>query len=150
MTQATNTVAAKKPATLEVRLLNAQALVARLIAEIEAKNKAVPNKGDIVSFDFGRGDKKVQLSGKVLAISAGDNGVTYVSVLVNEDTNPEVKRVPVKDVTAVRTGVQLVEVLEPGTAEHAAELAATTCATNATIVDPLADHDAAVAELLGE
>lgn len=86
-------------AKLNTRLTAAIALVAKLQEEIKAATKPVPVKGDEVSFLFGRGDNKVTLVGSVLKVGDGDNGVSYVTVLVEIDGEPTTKRVPLKDVT---------------------------------------------------
>lgn len=87
-------------AKLNIRLAAAIALVAKLQEEIKAATKPVPVKGDEVSFLFGRGDNnKVTLVGSVLKVGDGDNGVSYVTALVEIDGEPTTKRVPLKDVT---------------------------------------------------
>ena len=133
--------ASTKITSLQTKLAAAVALVASLEAQIKAADLPLPVKGDIVSFTFGRGDKKVEHTGRVLAVNGGDNGVTYVSVLVNEDDLPEVKRVPVKDVTVATVVLAEPEQAEVNTALDTAAVAETA---------ELSDHDKAVAELLGE
>lgn len=133
-----------KIAALQIKLATAVALVASLEAQIKAADQPLPVKGDTVSFTFGRGDKKVEYTGRVIATNEGDNGVTYVSVLVNEDTLPEIKRVPAKDVTVAGAVVEA--------APHA-DLADDTSPLD--VAEPVAapveldDHAQAVADLLG-
>ena len=132
--------ASTKIVALQTKLAAAVALVATLTAAIAAADLPLPVKGDTVSFSFGRGDKKVEHTGRVIALSAGDNGVTYVSVLINEDTLPEIKRVPAKDVTV--TSVTDVVLGADPVAEPAVEAAAPAPVE-------LSEHDKAVADLLG-
>lgn len=131
-------------AKLNTRLIAAQALVAKLESEIEAATKPVPAKGDEVSFLFGRGDNKVTLVGSVLKVGEGDNGVSYVTVLVEIDGEPTTKRVPLKDVTL--TGAAVVTEISPTMQIIEAEPTAP-----AQAADPLADlHSSNVDALLGE
>lgn len=92
-----------KLAALLKKLEAAEAAVAKIKADIAAIDKPVPVKGDEVSFVFGRGDNKVTYTGTALKVSAGENGVAYVTVLVEIDDEPTTKRVPVKDVTIIAT-----------------------------------------------
>lgn len=114
-----------KLATLLKKLEAAETTVAKIKADIAAIDKPTPAKGDEVSFVFGRGDNKATLTGTALKVSAGENGVAYVTVLVEIDGEPTTKRVPVKDVTII------------GVANTPEPVGA-------------ADHDSNVAELLAE
>lgn len=91
-----------KLAALLKKLEAAEASVAKIKADIAAVDKPAPAKGDEVSFVFGRGDNKVTYTGTALKVSAGENGVAYVTVLVEIDGEPTTKRVPVKDVTITK------------------------------------------------
>lgn len=79
----------------------AQALVNKYNEEIAALNKFGNIViGGTVSFDFGRGDKKVQLTGEVVATGTLDNGVAVLSVLIGKGTiNADIKRIPTSTVT---------------------------------------------------
>lgn len=90
-----------KLATLLKKLEAAEATVTKIKADIAAIDKPTPAKGDEVSFVFGRGENKTTLAGTALKVSAGENGVAYVTVLVEIDGEPTTKRVPVKDVTII-------------------------------------------------
>lgn len=131
-----------KLATLLKKLEAAEASVAKIKADIAAIDKPTPAKGDEVSFIFGRGENKATLIGTALKVSAGENGVAYVTVLVEIDGEPTTKRVPVKDVTII--GVQVAEAVvgtlvnEPG-ASPVEEAGAA-----------LADHGSNVDALLAE
>lgn len=137
--------ASTKIVALQTKLAAAVALVAALEAQIKAADLPLPVKGDTVSFSFGRGDKKVEHTGRVIALSEGDNGVTYVSVLINEDTLPEIKRVPAKDVT-----VTTVSLTVPEQTAAVTDVSPTMQIIEAAPVVELDAHAAAVADLLGE
>lgn len=99
-----------KLATLLKKLEAAEASVAKIKADIAAIDKPTPAKGDEVSFIFGRGENKSTLVGTALKVSAGENGVAYVTVLVEIDGEPTTKRVPVKDVTIITTTAPITQV----------------------------------------
>lgn len=127
------------------KLEAAEATVAKIKADIAAIDKPAPAKGDEVSFVFGRGENKVTYTGTALKVSAGENGVAYVTVLVEIDDEPTTKRVPVKDVTIITTTVEV----QVDAAVAAAEYIASD-AGQAAPVEPGADHGSNVDALLAE
>lgn len=141
--------ATSKVSALQTKLAAAVALVASLEAQIKAADLPLPVKGDNVGFTFGRGDKKVEYIGRVIATNDGDNGVTYVSVLVNEDTLPEIKRVPAKDVTVAPVHDSDCSLHnEPAMSAEPCD-----CSVSDQPAAPVVERDAhaqAVADLLGE
>lgn len=129
-----------KLAALLKKLEAAEASVAKIKADIAAVDKPTPAKGDEVSFVFGRGENKSTLVGTALKVSAGENGVAYVTVLVEIDGEPTTKRVPVKDVTIIeaRSGPGLpVEEIAVAVEVAAADVAAAVTANHGSNVDAL-------------
>lgn len=138
-----------KLAALLKKLEAAEATVAKIKADIAAIDKPAPAKGDEVSFVFGRGENKVTYTGTALKVSAGENGVAYVTVLVEIDDEPTTKRVPVKDVTIIKPvpldidEAQQPEVSNDNVAPGAEQFTPETIAA-------CADHSANVGALLAE
>lgn len=135
------TIINTKLAALLKKLEVAEATVAKIKADIAAADKPAPAKGDEVSFFFGRGDNKVAYNGTALKVSAGDNGVAYVTVLVEIDGEPTTKRVPVKDVTIIEAA---------NTPEPVSSTDIAVAVTEDAVVAPVADHGSNVDALLSE
>lgn len=88
--------------SLTTKLNSAQALVAKYTAEIAGLTRFAEVKvGDIVGFEFGRGEGKQNLQGEVVARGKLDNGVEVVNVLVGKGTlDADIKRIPLSTLNA--------------------------------------------------
>lgn len=91
-----------KLATLTAKLLAAQALVAKYQGDIDALTKydsvAV---GDLVGFEFGRGEGKQNLQGEVIGRGKLENGVEVINVLLGKGTiDADIKRIPLSTINA--------------------------------------------------
>ena len=64
----------------------------RIDLETAADDGYSPNVGDLVSFEYGRGETKRPLQGKVLGVNDTGKGV-YVTVFVEDGANSEVCKV---------------------------------------------------------
>lgn len=122
----TTTAAVATKQSLEERLANAEKLVEKYKAQINAEkqinNVQVDDEG--VTFKFGRAEKARELSGKIVAVADTDNG-KVVSILCGEGVDIEIKKVRAADIISnpsadARNG----EAAEGGDAADADPLAA--------------------------
>lgn len=88
--------------TLTAKRDAAQKVVDKYNADIAALTKFSDVKiGDLVGFEFGRGEGKQNLQGEVVGRGKLDNGVEVVNVLVNKGTvDVDVKRIPLSTLNA--------------------------------------------------
>ena len=94
----------KTPRTLADKLVAAEALVAKLRAEIN--NEAIRNdirEGDAITFTFGRAEKKRELAGTIVGIKDDETQGKLLRVMVGEGFDAEAYKVNVRDVTSNTT-----------------------------------------------
>ena len=99
MTNETTTTAAASKKTLEERLLDAKAVVAKLEQQIATRN-LINNvdKGDKVVFNYGRAEKKRSLTGIITAKKETEQGL-QLKIVVGEDFDAEDYKVFARDIT---------------------------------------------------